>query len=162
MKTRSLTHTVTVNQTPEAAFAAINDVRGWWSGDVEGKTDEVGAEFTYRYQDIHYSKQRITELVPGKRVAWLVLDSYLQFIEDKKEWNGTRVIFEIAPKAGKTEIRFTHQGLSSEHECFTACSDAWGFLVKESLKNLIEKGAGQPFRKERKASRRPPVRAAAR
>ena len=74
MNFQDFTATFTVDQRPEEVFAAINDVRGWWSGDVEGSTDAVGDVWTYRYKDIHYSKQRITELVPGERVAWHVLD----------------------------------------------------------------------------------------
>jgi hypothetical protein len=144
---KSLTTTLTVDQTPEAAFAAINDVRGWWSGQIDGVTDRLGAEFTYRYKDIHYSKQKITEMVPGKKVTWLVLDSTLSFIDDKTEWNGTKITFEIAPKGGKTEIRFTHVGLTSQEECFSACSNAWDSLVGSSLRDLIATGKGQPFEK---------------
>jgi hypothetical protein len=145
---RNLTTTIAVDQSPEAAFAAINDVRGWWSGEIDGTTDKLGGEFTYRYKDIHYSKQKITELVPGKKVTWQVLDSYLSFIEDKTEWNGTKVTFEIAPKGGKTEIRFTHEGLAPQDECFSACSDAWGSYIKSSLRSLIATGKGQPNEKE--------------
>ena len=83
MKSQNLTFTITVDQTPEEAFAAINNVRGWWSGEIDGNTDTLAAEWSYRYKDIHYSKQRITELVPGRRVVWLVVDSYLNFVEDK-------------------------------------------------------------------------------
>jgi hypothetical protein len=111
MKGQNFTTTFTVDQTPEQAFAAINNVRGWWSGEIAGNTDNLGDEFTYRYQDVHYSKQRITESIPGKKVVWLVLDSYLSFVDDKTEWNGTTVSFEVSKKGKQTEVHFTHLGL---------------------------------------------------
>ena len=67
MKEDSFTAIFTVDQTPAEAFAAINNVRGWWSGEIDGSTEQLGAQFTYRYQDIHHSRQEITELIPGKR-----------------------------------------------------------------------------------------------
>jgi hypothetical protein len=70
MSDASLSITFTVDRTPEEAFAAITNVRGWWSGEIDGDTDVLGAEFTYRYQDIHRSTQKITELVPGRKVTW--------------------------------------------------------------------------------------------
>ena len=98
MKSQNYSTAFTVDRTPEEVFAAINNVRGWWSGNIEGSTNTLGDEWTYRYKDIHYSKQKITELVPSKKVVWLVLDSYLNFIEDKSEWNGTKITFEIGKK----------------------------------------------------------------
>jgi hypothetical protein len=138
------TTTFTVDQTPEEAFEAITNVRGWWSGEIDGPTDELGGEFSYRYRDIHYSKQRVTELVPGKRVAWLVLDSSLEFVEDKREWNGTSVSFDIGRKGDKTEVRFTHIGLVPASECYGACSRAWSSIIRESLRTLITTAKGQP------------------
>jgi hypothetical protein len=38
--------TLSVDQTPDEVFAAINDVRGWWSENIVGSTDSVGEEFT--------------------------------------------------------------------------------------------------------------------
>jgi hypothetical protein len=88
-------------------------------------------------------------LVPGKRVVWQVLDSYLSFVDDKTEWNGTRVVFEITRKGGKTEVRFTHVGLAAEDECFDKCSNAWGMYINGSLRGLIVTGKGEPNRRER-------------
>ncbi len=159
MKSQNYTTTFAVDQTPEEAFAAINDVRGWWSGNIEGNTDRLGDEWTYRYKDIHYSKQKTTELVPAKKIVWLVLDSYLNFVEDKTEWNGTKVTFDISKKGDKTEVRFSHLGLTPEVECYDACSNAWGGYVNSSLRNLITKGKGQPNRKEKAESEKKTVKA---
>lgn len=148
MKSTHLSYSFVVDQTPQAAFAAINDVRAWWSGNIEGKTDELGAEWTYRYEDLHYSKQKITELVPGKKVVWRVIDSHLDFVADKHEWTGTTIAFEIAKKGRQTEVRFTHTGLTPEVECYDGCSTAWRSYITGSLRSLIAQGKGQPNRKE--------------
>ena len=154
MNDQNFTATFTVDQTPEEAFAAINNVRGWWSGEIEGSTDKLGDEFTYRYQDVHYSKQKITELIPGKRVGWLVLDSQLNFVNDKSEWNGTKITFEIAKKGDKTEVRFTHAGLVPDYECYGACSNAWGSYINGSLRSLITTGKGEPNQKGKKKGKK--------
>jgi Activator of Hsp90 ATPase homolog 1-like protein len=148
MQEDSFTATFTVEQSPAEAFAAINNVRGWWSGEIDGRTDEPGAQFTYRYQDIHRSTQEITELIPGRRVAWHVLDSYLSFAADKTGWTGTDVTFDITAKETGTEVRFTHVGLVPHDECFDSCSSAWSFYISTSLRNLITTGAGAPNQRE--------------
>ena len=148
MKKENFTTSFSVDQSPQQAFDAINNVRGWWSGEIEGDTDKLGAEFNYRYKEVHRSKQKIKELIPGKKVAWLVLDSYLSFIDDKTEWNGTEVSFEVSKKGEQTEVHFTHLGLVPEHECFNACSSAWGSYMNGSLRSLITTGKGQPNQKE--------------
>ena len=153
MKDNHFTTTFSVDSTPEEAYVAITNVRGWWSGNIEGKTAEVGDEFTYRYKDVHRSKQRVTEAVPGQKVVWRVLDAYLVHAKDPVEWNGTEVRFDIARKGDKTEVRFTHVGLVPEFDCFEACSNAWSFYVGDSLRNLIATGKGEPNREESLISR---------
>ena len=146
--TPGFTTSFVVNQSPQEVFDAINDVRGWWSGEIEGSTDELGAEFTYRYQGLHRSTHRITDLVPGKKVVWHITEARLNFVEDKTEWNGTDIVFEIARKGDRTELRFTHVGLVPAFQCFGACSGAWGFYINDSLRSLITTGKGEPNPKE--------------
>jgi hypothetical protein len=144
MTNQSYATLFTVDQSPEEVFTAINNVRGWWSGEIEGDTDQPGAEFTYRYKDFHRSTQKVTEFIPVKKVVWHVVDSDLSFVKESSEWNATDIVFEISEKDGKTEVHFAHQGLVPKFECYGGCSNAWGMLVNGNLRNLI--ATGQPQR----------------
>ncbi|HLO25616.1 MAG TPA: SRPBCC domain-containing protein [Geobacteraceae bacterium] len=149
MNAQNFTTSFTVDESPEQVFDAINNVRGWWSGEIDGRTDKLGAEFTYKYKDLHRTKQKITEFVPAKKVVWHVVESHIAFVQDKHEWNGTDIVFEIAKNDGKTELRFTHVGLVPAFECYGECSGGWGFYINDSLRSLITTGKGQPNQKEK-------------
>jgi plastocyanin len=148
MSNRNYTATISVDQSPKEAVNAIRNVRGWWSEEIEGSIVKVGDEFKYHYQNLHTCTMKFVELVPGKRVAWLVTDNHFSFTEDKTEWKGTKVVFDIAKKGDKTEIHFKHEGLVPSYECYNVCSDAWGSYIRGSLKNLIKTGNGSPNPKE--------------
>jgi hypothetical protein len=145
MSDASFTTAFTVPQSPAEAYTAINDVRAWWGEEIDGSTDLVGAEFTYRHEAIHRSTQRVTALVPDERVEWHVVEGYLSFTQDTAEWTGTDVVFEMARRDGRTEVRFTHIGLAPEIECFGTCSNAWAYLINTSLRGLITTGKGEPL-----------------
>lgn len=143
MSATDYTTTILVDQSPKEVFKAINNVRSWWQGEIEGGTEKLNDEFAYRMEDIHYSKQKLVEVIPDKKVVWLVTESQLNFIDDKSEWTGTKIVFDISEVKGKTQVRFTHMGLFPEVECFDACSNAWGMLVQKSLFSLITTGKGK-------------------
>ena len=149
MTGRNYITSFTVTQSPREVFDAINNVRGWWSGEIDGNTDQLGAEFTYRYQDLHRSTQKITEFVPGKKIVWHVVDSSINFVKDRAEWNNTDIIFDITRKGDKTEVRFTHSGLIPAFECYGDCSGAWGSYINNSLRDLITTSKGEPNKKEK-------------
>jgi hypothetical protein len=133
-----------VDQTPAEVFEAITDVRGWWSGQIDGNTGQPGDEFTYHYEDLHRCRIRVIQAEPGQKVAWLVLDGGPVFTQNKQEWRGTTISFDIARIGGQTEVHFTHRGLIPQIECFGACSSAWGSYINGSLRSLITTGNGYP------------------
>ena len=98
----------TVKATPAQVFAAINNARGWWTGDIEGESDRLGGEFSYRNRDLHFSHQRVTELAPDSRVVWRVTDAKLTFVGEQTGWIGADIVFEISAQGEETELRFTH------------------------------------------------------
>jgi hypothetical protein len=144
MRTDNFTASFTVDRSPEEVFAAVNNVRGWWSEAIVGSADKLGGMFAYRHKRLHRSTQAVTEFVPGKKVIWHVVDSELSFVKDRSEWKGTDIVFEIACRDGKTELRMTHVGLVPALECFSDCSGGWGFYFSQSLRQLITSGKGQP------------------
>jgi len=143
MANKDFTTTLLVDQTPNQVFKAINNVGAWWQGEIKGKASKLNDEFTYKMEDFHMSKQKVVEFVPDKKVVWLVTDSKLNFISDKSEWNGTKIVFEISEKGNKTQMRFTHVGLAPAVECYNDCSNAWSQLVTQSLFSLITTGKGK-------------------
>jgi len=149
MTTPNYTTTVVVNSNANEVFNAINNVRGWWSEEIEGTTDKLNEEWSYHYQDVHTCRIKTVELVPAKKVVWLVTDNYFSFTKDKTEWVGNRIIFEIATQGNKTQLQFTHEGLVAAYECYDICQNAWGTYIHKSLYNLITNGAGQPNGKEK-------------
>ena len=143
------TTTILVDETPKEAFDAINNVRGWWSEEIEGLTSNLNDEFKYHYKDVHNCKIKLIEVIPDEKIVWLVLDNYFKFTKDKSEWKGTKISFEISKKDWKTLIRFTHFGLVPEYECFDICSNAWTKFIQHSLQSLITTGKGQPNTRHR-------------
>ena len=144
MNARDFTSSLLVDQSPAEVFRAVNNVRGWWSEEVEGDPDTLNSRFLYHFKDMHRSTISIKEMIPYRRVVWLVEDNYFSFIKDKSEWTGTEIIFDISEENGKTRLVFTHKGLVPEYECYNVCHDAWTGYIQNSLKDLITKGKGQP------------------
>jgi uncharacterized protein YndB with AHSA1/START domain len=141
---QSFTTSIIVNQSPHEVFAAVTNVRGWWSETIIGNTAEQDDEFEFEVADVHYSKQRLVEVIPDRRIVWLITEGNMSFIEDHDEWKGTQIIFDIQPAGDKTKLTFTHQGLVPAIACYKACMPAWTQYIEHSLKQLIETGVGDP------------------
>ena len=144
MNNTDFTTSILVQQTPNEVFNAINNVRGWWSEQIEGSTTKLDDEFNYHYEDVHRCQMKIIEVVPNKKVVWLVLNNYFKFTNDKTEWTNTKIMFDILEQDSQTLLRFTHLGLVPAYECFSICRDAWTNYIQSSLQLLITTGKGKP------------------
>src|SRR5579863_5663105 len=102
---------IEVEKSPQCVFRSItNDVSKWWGGkDLEGSSKKLNDEFIIHHPGTHYSKQKLVEVIPDKKIVWLVTESTLHWLEkDKHEWANTKMISEIATKDDKTVLHFTH------------------------------------------------------
>ncbi|PWT77658.1 MAG: ATPase [Bacteroidetes bacterium] len=140
---RSLDFTFTFesSKSPNEIFETLLDARGWWSGlyseKFKGSTDKLNEDFTFNAGGgAHYTKQRLTELVPDKKIVWLVVESNLNFLKDPEEWTGTKICFDISKKENKTEVRFTHEGLVPNLEAYDGCANAWTKYLQKLSGNL--------------------------
>lgn len=149
MTNSDYTTSIIVDQSPEEVFAAISNVRGWWSEEIEGSTDQLNDEWNYHYQDVHRCKMRVTALVPGQKIVWQVMDNYFSFTKDKEEWKGNKMVFEISRQAHQTKLQFTQMGLVPENECYDICENAWDTYIRKSLYSFITTGEGQPNGKDK-------------
>ncbi|MEO6328369.1 MAG: SRPBCC domain-containing protein [Ginsengibacter sp.] len=141
MKKGSYTNSFKSSKTPEAVFELLLDIEQWWFGvyeeTIQGDSKKINDEFIFKAGDgAHYSKQKLIELIPNKKIVWLVTDSKLTFVGDTGEWTGTRISFDISTEENQTTITFTHDGLVPQIECFRECSNGWTKYLEKLKTNL--------------------------
>jgi hypothetical protein len=147
MKKQDYSATISAQASTHEAFNNINSVSKWWTENVEGRSDNLNNVFTVRFGET-FVTFRIVDLVPDQKIVWLVTDCFLHWLNDKKEWKGTKLIFEIQGEKDSTKIHFTHAGLVPKIECYNDCVKGWDQYFKESLFKLITEGKGHPERKK--------------
>jgi hypothetical protein len=111
------THSVSIEvaKPPQEIFdCLIHHVSKFWPEELEGKCSKLNDEFVFKSGDSHYSKNKVIELVPNKRVVWLVTESIRR--TDNFDWTGTRMIFELTSVGDNTILRFTYDGFVQKNE----------------------------------------------
>jgi hypothetical protein len=82
----------------------------------------------------------LVEVIPEKRIVWLVAESKLRWLKCQEEWTNTKMIFDITTKDDSTVLHFTHEGLTPEKESYASCSEGWNVVIKDYLFNFIAEG----------------------
>jgi uncharacterized protein YndB with AHSA1/START domain len=141
VKQESFTYSFYTAKSPEEVFRQLLDIEQWWSGlhgeTINGESATIGDVFTFEAGGgMHYSKQKLVELVPNKSVVWEVVDSKLTFLNDTSEWTGTHLRFDIATEDNKTKVTFTHKGLVPQIECYHQCSTVWPKYLQQAQQQL--------------------------
>lgn len=129
-------------QAPRLVYRAVRNVRAWWTAEAEGRSENAGDVFEVILAGVHHSTQQVIETLPGRRIIWRVTDSRLGIPGAEGEWTGTQICFDIARRGLRTQLRFTHLGLTPELKCFVNCSRAWDLYIRGSLRGLIGSSAG--------------------
>ena len=148
MENKNYSATLTVSQPANEVFKSINSVSKWWSENLEGDSEHLDGVFTIQFSGNSFVTHKLIEVVPDKKVVWLVTDCYLPWLADKTEWTNTKMSFEISTKGNSTEISFTHIGLVPEVECYDMCVKGWDQYIKGSLFKLITEEEGRPQKKK--------------
>ena len=145
-KQQDFTYSFTVKASAKDVMKSIAQVDKWWAKQFKGNASKLNDVFS-----VYFGKPgdtfvdfKISEVIPEKKIIWLVTDCNLHWIDDKKEWKNNEVIWSLTEKDGKTTIDFVHKGMTPENECYETCKPGWTHHIKDSLIKLIEDGKGFP------------------
>ena len=143
IKNQDYKTSLTTTFSPSEVFYKISDVSEWWSKLVKGntKTDNI---FVVSFKAGDWFKIKVEEDFINKKILWNVIDAEQTWLENRKEWVDTKIVWEIFPDKNGSQVTMTHLGLVPEFECYEKCSAAWDFLLKQSLYKYLTEGAGLP------------------
>ena len=134
---------ITISAPAQEIFDKLSRVSEWWVKDVEGNARKLGDAFTVRSGKT-FMDFKVVEIVPDTRIVWQVTDCNLSWIENKTEWKGTSIIWEISSRNGSRTLKMTHRGLVPGIECYASCEQGWNYYVMKSLLQFLAEGKGLP------------------
>ena len=126
----------------DEAIKKISNVPGWWGITFSGKSEKENDQFVVKMGGDSFFNFTVAELIPGRRVVWLVTDCNMPWYSDKKEWANTKLIFDLIENNGVTDLIFTHEGLTPDVECWNDCEPGWTHWIKTSLLSYFTTGKG--------------------
>jgi hypothetical protein len=142
MEKNNFSSTISAPISAAEAMKKISNVPEWWGVTFTGRAEKQDDTFTIKMGGDSFFNLTVTELIPGKRVVWLVTDCNMPWYADKKEWANNKLIFDLNEHDGVTELKFTHEGLTPDVECYNDCEPGWTHWIKTSLFSYLTTGKG--------------------
>ncbi len=127
-------------ESPDDVFNHVIDVSKWWPEDFIGESLKLNTEFVFRTGQGHYSKNKVVEFVPNKKVVWLTTESRRK--ADHFDWTGTKMIFELTPRGDNTLLKFTYDGVVLENEA-DRLAQICDMTIKDLFYNFITYGKAE-------------------
>lgn len=125
------------SEPPAEVFNQIIDLSKWWPEEYVGESIRLDTEFVFKTGEGHYSKNRVIEFIPDKKLAWMTTESLRK--SDDFDWSGTKFILELTPKDEKTLVHFIYDGvvLENERDILIKVCD---MTIKDRLFHYISEG----------------------
>jgi uncharacterized protein YndB with AHSA1/START domain len=143
MEKNDFTSSISAKISATEAIKMISNVPDWWGITFTGSAKNQNDTFIVKMGGDSFFNFVVEEVVPGKKLVWLVTDCNMPWYSDKKEWANTRLIFDLSEHNGTTELNFTHEGLTPDSECYKDCKPGWTHWIKTSLFSYFTTGKGE-------------------
>ena len=139
---------IVVQKPANQVYAAITEhISDWWTNDLSGSASQKGDSFKIAFGGTRKTME-ISEILPNQKVVWTCTQAYIDMdsLENKSEWLGTKIIWELSTEGQTTTLEFLHQGLNKDLQCYNVCQDGWNTFLG-SLESYLKTGQGKPFLK---------------
>jgi hypothetical protein len=116
-------HSIFIDVAPNDVHPLIASGRGfsqWWAADVTEDNSTGIVELGFFNRATIYRLQPAGIVAP-KKAEWLC--------ETGKEWQGTKILFELTQNKNGSLLRFTHADWQAETDYFVSCNTTWGELM---------------------------------
>lgn len=130
------------NISADVAIKKICNIPVWWGITFSGSAEKENDKFIVKMGGDSFFNFTVTELIPNERTVWYVEDCNMPWYTDKKEWAGTKLIFDLSENDGEITVTFTHEGLTPEIECYKDCQTGWTHWIQRSLLSYLTTGKG--------------------
>ncbi|WP_299724673.1 hypothetical protein [uncultured Tateyamaria sp.] len=124
-----------------AAHAITHDLEQWWSTRIERTDTGFTTRFNNSHATFHFDPER-----SDTAFSWTCTDAHMIMdgVDDRAEWVGTTLLWQITGTDTGSQIQLTHRGLVPTLPCFDICMRGWQHFFETSLRDHLNGAQGAP------------------
>jgi len=116
-------HSIAIDAAPKAIHPLVASGDGlsqWWAEDVTEDKSTKAVDLGFFKRNTVYRLQPV-RIILLKKAEWKC--------QSGKEWQGTRLLFELTENTRGTLLHFAHADWAAETDYFVSCNTTWGALM---------------------------------